>query len=298
MFSGKNIGGRTTYGSWSLPSLPGSLNFHLLPLLSKKYSCHQIFLPASWYVDGQIDFNGDRTGGGRRRYGSGRGRRRWRRLRHAARSRQDGSSDRDGLGYHGLAPDGEVEYYQVTIQPAPAADVAGRYAGTGEWWVALANNAGAGFFNERWGRWAAGANTWVDVLVGNFAPAPASAPAAAQESSAAPEEQPELAALGFSASTLSPSGQYAEPHRFQKTGRLHTELRDPAAARLDLFDTVMHELTYLRLAADDDPARVTPAIPAGIRRLVRAGEPVDWQSLLDDQAFEPLRLDAYFASLA
>ena len=50
IFSGKNIGGRTTYGSWSLPSLPGFLTFHLLPLLSKKYSCHQIFLPASWYV--------------------------------------------------------------------------------------------------------------------------------------------------------------------------------------------------------------------------------------------------------
>jgi hypothetical protein len=35
----------TTYGSWSLPCLPGFLICHLLHLLSKKYSCHQIFLP-------------------------------------------------------------------------------------------------------------------------------------------------------------------------------------------------------------------------------------------------------------
>ncbi len=46
------------------------------------------------------------------------------------------------------------------------ADLAGRVASTGDWWVAKSN--GTGFVNQRWGRWAAGAGTWTDVLVGDF----------------------------------------------------------------------------------------------------------------------------------
>jgi hypothetical protein len=63
------------------------------------------------------------------------------------------------------------------------------------------------------------------------------------------------------------------------------------------LDGVMHELTYLRLAADDDSGR-EPLKPAWeIQRLLRAQDPADWKTLLDDQPFDLLRLDAYFASI-
>ncbi len=177
------------------------------------------------------------------------------------------------------------------------ADIVGRVASNGDWWVA--KSTGTGLANERWGRWAAGANTWVDVLVGNFAPAPAPVADGSEASFAASGEgEPESAALGFFASTVSPSVQYTVlPGPTTAVAPL-AGLHDPATVRGDLLDTVMRERPYLRLAADGDPAQVTPTIPAGIRRLVRAGEPVDWESLLDDQAFDPLRLDAYFAALA
>jgi hypothetical protein len=106
------------------------------------------------------------------------------------------------------------------------ADLVGRVPSNGEWWVA--NSTGTALANEYWGRWTAGATTWVDVLVGNFAPTPVPAPAAAQEAFVALKERPESAALGFSASEPSPSGQHAEPHRFQPTSSPHTEFRDLA----------------------------------------------------------------------
>jgi hypothetical protein len=75
-------------------------------------------------------------------------------------------SSQPGLSYYGLAPDGEVEDYRITIQPAPAADVAGRYAATGDWWVAQSNGVD-GFVDVRDGRWSPQV-TWVDVMVGDF----------------------------------------------------------------------------------------------------------------------------------
>ena len=47
------------------------------------------------------------------------------------------------------------------------ADIAGRVAGTGEWWVALTNGAGNGSTNVYWGRFAP-AVQWLDVRVGDF----------------------------------------------------------------------------------------------------------------------------------
>jgi hypothetical protein len=174
------------------------------------------------------------------------------------------------------------------------ADIVGRVASNGEWWVA--SSTGTGLANERWGRWAAGADTWTDVLVGNFAPAPATAPDGEQGSFAASEEEPEYAALGFSVSEPLPSGQYAELNRFQATGAPRNEFSDPVAVRGELLDTVMHELPYLPRGADSDPARLAPTLASGTRRLGRAGEPAEWESPLDDQVLDPLRLDAYFAA--
>ncbi len=45
------------------------------------------------------------------------------------------------------------------------ADIAGRVAGSGDWWVAKSN--GTAFANERWGRWSTAVD-WLDVSVGDF----------------------------------------------------------------------------------------------------------------------------------
>ncbi len=62
-----------------------------------------------------------------------------------------------------------------------AADLVGRVADSGDWWVAKSNGAD-GFTNERWSRWSSSV-AWEHVMVGNFA-APA-APLAATGSPAA-----------------------------------------------------------------------------------------------------------------
>ncbi len=48
-----------------------------------------------------------------------------------------------------------------------AADIVGRHAATGDWWVALGSETVSGFTNQRWGRWSPSAH-WLDVLVGDF----------------------------------------------------------------------------------------------------------------------------------
>jgi hypothetical protein len=133
-------------------------------------------------------------------------------------------------------------------------------------------------------------------VVGNFAPA-AVADGAEASFAASGEGEPEYAALGFSASEPSPSGPYAEPHRFQATTVPRNEFSGPAAVRGDLLDSVTQELPYLPRVVDSGPARLARTLAAGIRRLVRADEPAEWKSLLDDRVFDPSRLDAFFAAL-
>jgi hypothetical protein len=175
------------------------------------------------------------------------------------------------------------------------ADVVGRVASNGDWWVALANETEDGLTNQRWGRWSAGENTWTDVLVGNFAPTPV--PEAPEGAFAASEDPSKFAALNWWGSTLPSSGQRADLRKSAMTDSLLTARRDLADLRMDLLRSVMHELTYLRLAVEDDHVRVPPKSVSEIRRLLRAHEPANWETLRDDQPFDPLPLDAYFSAL-
>jgi len=72
-------------------------------------------------------------------------------------------STQAGLDYRGWAPDGEVEDYEVEIQPAIMDDIAGRTS-SGHWYVAA--STGTSFSTTYWGLWGAGA--WTDVQTGDF----------------------------------------------------------------------------------------------------------------------------------
>jgi len=66
------------------------------------------------------------------------------------------------LDYRGWAPDGEVEDYEVEIQPAIMADIAGRSATDGTWWVG--ESTGSQFASSPWGAWPSVVD-WRDVQV-------------------------------------------------------------------------------------------------------------------------------------
>jgi hypothetical protein len=72
-------------------------------------------------------------------------------------------STQAGLDYRGWAPDGEVEDYEVAIDVAVMADIAGR--AEGDWTVGV--STGSQFASSPWGSWPTEVD-WQDVLTGDF----------------------------------------------------------------------------------------------------------------------------------